>query len=109
MQGCVARGIREGGTLPGGIPLKQTPDMRCVVVNDRLALTAPARAGLGLAYLTDREAAQAGKGKLEAVRSDWIPDTTGLFLYFPARTQDQPKLRALLEVLKTVRMQMPAF
>ena len=80
-----------------------------VVVNDRLTLMALARAGLGLAYLTDREAAQAGKGKLEAVLRDWVPDSAGLFLYFPARTQDQPKLRALLEVLKTVRMQMPAF
>ena len=61
------------------------------------------RAGMGLAYLADGEAAQAGKGKLEAVLGEWIPESAGLFLYFPAHTQDQPKLRALLEILKTSR------
>jgi len=74
-----------------------------VVVNDRMSLMTLSQAGMGLAYLTDGEAAQAGKGKLEAVLSEWIPESTGFFLYFPAYTQSQPKLRALLEVLKSVR------
>jgi DNA-binding transcriptional LysR family regulator len=74
-----------------------------VVVNDRLTLMSLAKASLGLAYLTDGEAAQAGRGKLEAVLEDWIPKSAGLFLYFPARTQNQPKLRALLDVLRSNR------
>jgi DNA-binding transcriptional LysR family regulator len=78
-----------------------------VVVNDRMTLMTLARAGMGLAYLTDREAALAGKGKLEAVLDKWIPESVGLFLYFPAHTQDQPKLRALLEILKTSRRASP--
>jgi DNA-binding transcriptional LysR family regulator len=72
-----------------------------VVVNDRMSLMTLSRAGMGLAYLTDGEAALAGKGKLEPVLGEWIPESAGLFLYFPAHTQGQPKLRALLELLKT--------
>ena len=74
-----------------------------VVVNDRVTLMTLARAGLGLAYLTDGEAAQAGRGRLESVLGDWISESAGMFLYFPAHTQDQPKLRALLEVLEAGR------
>jgi DNA-binding transcriptional LysR family regulator len=74
-----------------------------VVVNDRMTLMTLSRAGMGLAYLTNGEAARAGKGKLQAVLGEWIPESAGLFLYFPAHTQRQPKLRALLEVLKTSR------
>jgi DNA-binding transcriptional LysR family regulator len=86
-----------------------TVNMRdAVVVNDRMTLMTLSRAGMGLTYLTDVEAAQAGKGKLEAVLGEWIPESAGLFLYFPAHTQDQPKLRALLEVLKTSRVRQSA-
>jgi DNA-binding transcriptional LysR family regulator len=79
-----------------------------IVVNDRMTLMTLSRAGMGLAYLADGEAVQAGKGKLVAVLGEWIPESAGLFLYFPAHTQDQPKLRALLEVLKTSRARQSA-
>ncbi|MCB8882791.1 LysR family transcriptional regulator [Acidisoma cellulosilytica] len=72
-----------------------------ILTNDRLTLMTLARAGLGLAYLTEGEAAQAGEGKLEPVLRDWITESPGLFLYFSARMQSQPKLRALLQVIRT--------
>jgi DNA-binding transcriptional LysR family regulator len=74
-----------------------------VIVNDRMTLTTLAKAGMGLAYLADGEASQAGSRMLEAVLADWIPESAGFFLYFPARTQDQPKLRALLDLLRSPR------
>jgi DNA-binding transcriptional LysR family regulator len=74
-----------------------------IVVNDRKTLLTLSQAGMGLAYLANAEAAQAEKGKLEAVLGAWIPESASLFLYFPARTQDQPKLRALLDVMKASR------
>jgi hypothetical protein len=52
-----------------------------------MSLMTLSRARMGLAYLADGEAVQAGKGKLEAVLGERIPESAGLFLYFPARTQ----------------------
>ena len=31
------------------------------------------------------------------VLAGYVPPTSGLFLYFPARMQSQPKLRALID------------
>ena len=37
-------------------------------------------------------------GRLERVLEPFIPPTSGLFLYFAARTQSQPKLRAFIDM-----------
>ena len=66
-----------------------------------MTLMALAMQGLGLAYLFQREAEQAGQGMLEAALGDWIAQSNGVDLYFPARTQGQPKLRALLDLVKS--------
>jgi DNA-binding transcriptional LysR family regulator len=69
-----------------------------MVVNDTTLMADLARSGLGLAYLPDVEIAQdLADGRLLPVLQAYIPTTTGLFLYFPARTQSQPKLRAFID------------
>ncbi|ATA18134.1 DNA-binding transcriptional LysR family regulator [Gibbsiella quercinecans] len=72
-----------------------------IVVNDRASLLSFARQGLGLAYVADIEAADdLAEGRLESVLRDFIQPTTGVYLYFPARTQAQPKLRAFIDMAK---------
>lgn len=72
-----------------------------VVVNDRFALISLARKGLGLAYLADAEAqADIASGDLVSILRDFAPSDAGLFLYFPARAQTQPKLRAFIDIAK---------
>jgi DNA-binding transcriptional LysR family regulator len=72
-----------------------------IVVNDHLAMIAFARLGLGLAYTADLVAAPAlAAGELEDVLAAHLPTTPGLFLYFPARSQTQPKLRAFIDVAR---------
>lgn len=72
-----------------------------IVVNERASLMSFARQGLGLAYVSDLEAAgDLAKGRLESVLGDRIRPTPGLHLYFPARTQTQPKLRAFIDMAK---------
>lgn len=69
-----------------------------LVVNDTGLLAEFARAGLGLAYLADIEiAADLASGRLERVLQAFVPPTSGLFLYFPAHAQRQPKLRAFID------------
>lgn len=69
-----------------------------VMVNDHLTMIALARKGVGLAYTADLVAARALKsGELEAVLAPYLPIKPGLFLYFPAKSQAQPKLRAFID------------
>jgi DNA-binding transcriptional LysR family regulator len=70
-----------------------------VIVNDRFALVSLARQGLGLAYVADAEVqADIVSGNLISILRDFVPSDSGLFLYFPARAQTQPKLRAFMDV-----------
>jgi len=55
--------------------------------------------GLGLIYTTDAAAeSELAEGRLEAVLEPYLPTSPGLFLYFPTRSQSQPKLRAFIDV-----------
>lgn len=66
--------------------------------NDTQMLAEWARQGLGIAYLPDLEIKEdVDAGRLVRVLTRFVPDTSGLFLYFPMRTQHQPKMRALIE------------
>ena len=57
-----------------------------------------ARAGLGLACLPDIEIDDdLCHGRLVRVLDAHVPATSGLYLYFPMRSQHQPKLRALVD------------
>jgi DNA-binding transcriptional LysR family regulator len=88
--------LRGGKTVaidvPGGL-----------IVNDGdLALDLAAR-GLGLAYTADRAAAAHPQAaRLVPVLADYAHESPGLHLYFPARNQTQPKLRAFIDVARRV-------
>lgn len=85
------RFVRDGEELlvETGAPL---------VVNDTTLIADFARSGLGLAYLPDVEIeGDLASGSLLRVLENDVPPTSGLFLYFPARTQSQPKLRAFID------------
>lgn len=69
------------------------------MVNDRHLLVAMARGGQGLAYACDFEVADdLASGRLESVLQPFVPLSSGLYLYFPSRTQSQPKLRAFIDM-----------
>ena len=69
-----------------------------LTANDTQMLAEWARQGMGLAYLPDMEIAEdVRSGRLVRVLTQFVPDTSGLFLYFPMRTQNQPKMRAVIE------------
>ena len=70
-----------------------------LIVNDTTLIAEFARQGLGLAYMADMEvAADISRGRLERVLESFIPNSTGLYLYFPVRTQNQTKLRAFIDM-----------
>ena len=72
-----------------------------MIVDDRATLTRLAVSGLGLAYLSELEAAEElASGRLIPVLQEYITPSAGMFLYFPARTQGQPKLRAFIDLLR---------
>lgn len=70
-----------------------------VIVNDRRLLVAAACNGLGLAYACDLEIAEElADGRLRRVLQPFVPISSALYLYFPSRTQTQPKLRAFIDL-----------
>jgi DNA-binding transcriptional LysR family regulator len=69
-----------------------------LTANDTQMLAEWARQGLGIAWLPDLEIEEdVRRGRLVRVLTECVPDTSGLFLYFPMRSQNQPKIRALIE------------
>ena len=38
----------------------------------------------------------------DSVLDGWVSDTPGLSVYFPRRSQSQPKLRALIDALREI-------
>lgn len=91
------------GTLPGWqfVVEGETVQIQAhagLVVNDTGMIAEFVRQGLGLAYLPDIEIkADIAAGRMQRVLEDHVPSTPGLFLYFPERMQNQPKLRALID------------
>ncbi|WP_437736379.1 LysR substrate-binding domain-containing protein [Sorangium sp. So ce1335] len=90
---------RRGKTMtvdvPGGI-----------VADDVGLIVALACAGAGLAYVPDQAIERdLSEGRLERVLEAFITRGPGFCLYFPARTQEQPKLRALIETVTGFRGQ----
>jgi len=69
-----------------------------LIVDDHLTMIALAKQGMGLAYTADLVAAEAlASGELQSVLRPYLPVKPGLFLYFPARNQNQPKVRAFIK------------
>ncbi len=74
-----------------------------LTVNDFQMLMEMAEAGTGLAYLPDLSVRDAvASGRLERVLEAYLPTSPGLFIYFPAKAQTQPKLRAFLDLAAKV-------
>lgn len=64
-------------------------------------MLAAARAGLGLAYLTEWNVnADLAAGTLVRVLEDWTPALDGLCLYYPGRRHVPAGLRALIETIR---------
>jgi DNA-binding transcriptional LysR family regulator len=69
-----------------------------VIVNEAGTMMAAAVMGLGLAYtLAPVAEPLREQGLVETVLEDFCPETPGFFLYFPARHQVMPKLRAFID------------
>lgn len=69
-----------------------------LTANDTQMLAEWARQGMGIAYLPDLEIVDDVRaGRLVRVLTGFVPETSGLYLYFPMRSQHQPKMRALIE------------
>lgn len=70
-----------------------------ITVNDSALQIVLARGGLGLGYLDGLSVAPfLESGELEAVLGEFTPRGSGFFLYFAARSQTQPKLRAFIDM-----------
>ena len=75
-----------------------------VVTNDAELMLRAALDGLGLAYVTENDAAEAlAQKRLLRVLAPYCPAFPGLFLYYPSRAQLAPKLRALVDFLRAPR------
>lgn len=69
-----------------------------LTADDTRMLAEWARQGIGIAWLPDLEVDEDVRhGRLVRVLTQFVSETPGLFLYFPMRTQNQPKMRALIE------------
>jgi len=69
-----------------------------LTVNDHLSMLELAGRGVGLAYTLDLLAEGAlRERKLREVLTKHTPKASGLFLYFPTKSQAQPKLRAFID------------
>lgn len=76
--------------VPGGI-----------VANDVQLMVSLAVLGAGLAYVPDEHVeAHIEAKRLERVLEPFLTPGPGIHLYFPARMQEQPKLRALVDLVK---------
>lgn len=89
------RFVDDGRNGEGDI-LIDAPAALCA--NDTRMIAELARQGLGIACLPDIEIEDdLAAGRLVRTLARHVPHTSGLYLYFPMRSQNQPKVRALVE------------
>jgi DNA-binding transcriptional LysR family regulator len=75
-----------------------------ITLDDPLLMIEAARAGLGLAYLTEfNAAADLAAGTLVRVLADWTPSLDGLCLYYPGHRHVPARLRALIDLISAER------
>ncbi|CDZ41412.1 Hypothetical protein NGAL_HAMBI1146_43570 [Neorhizobium galegae bv. officinalis] len=83
-----------------GKPLQGQMDTG-LIIDDRAALARLTVQGFGPAFVLDVEVAQElARRDLELMFADDIPPDDGIFLYFPAAMQSQPKLRAFIDTIR---------
>jgi DNA-binding transcriptional LysR family regulator len=79
-----------------------------LLLNDATLALNAAGDGLGLMYVTEDVAREMiASGKLEIVLGQYAPTSDGYFLYYPRRSQVQPKLRALIDHLQQENVRPP--
>ena len=93
--------LRDGKEFSIDVPGK-------MLLNDSMLFHAMACQGLGLIYTTDAAAErELAEGRLVAVLEAYLPTSPGLYLYFPRRSQAQPKLRAFIDVAMALAKSRP--
>ena len=79
-----------------------------LITNDSDVMVRAAIDGVGLAYVIEESVADAlADGRLARVLVPYCPRFPGLFLYYPGRASLAPKLRALVDFLRTRRKPAP--
>ena len=72
-----------------------------LILNDSMLAKAAAIDGAGLVYTTEDSIRDLVKsGDLEIVLAPFIASSTGFYLYYPKKSQVQPKLRAFVDHIK---------
>lgn len=80
-----------------------------ITVNDGEAMRKIASQGLGLIYSsTFHTSHELANGELEPTLLDYSPGGDGLFLYFTKAAQNQPKLRAFIDICSKLRRSPPS-
>lgn len=68
-----------------------------LVVNDTAVMIAATLDGIGLSYVAEPLVEEMVRdGRVELVLQEYLPETPGMFLYYPNRSQALPKLRAFV-------------
>jgi DNA-binding transcriptional LysR family regulator len=72
-----------------------------LIFNDSVVALNSAMEGAGVVYMTEHAVAEKVKsGKLEIVLSQFATNSAGFYLYYPQRSQVQPKLRAFIDHIR---------
>jgi DNA-binding transcriptional LysR family regulator len=75
-----------------------------LILDEPTLMLEAVRAGVGLAYLSEwNVAVDIATGRLRRVLEDWTPSFDGLCLYYPGRRHVPAGLRALIELIRTLR------
>jgi len=112
-QSCIQYRLAVGGTLVW--PLLRNGKTRRIAVEGRIMVNDTNLAiraavdGLGIAFTPEALAEPLlHSGQLVRVLEDWSPSFEGIFVYYPGHRQVPATLRALIDMIRTVRGSAPS-